>query len=232
MSQIIVHQLEELHGKHKGGTAFVVANGPSAGLYTKESIDRFGLDKLVIGCNDVWRVLGGEPLECDYWVMLDGKFRDENHARIHAYKHTHTRATPICYRALDLEHYRLNLNFTRDARRIMREGNEAEQRFKPGNYFHGHCSGVAAVQVAMQAGCTTVYLLGHDLTVTQDATHGFGKRTDHEHTGKYPQGLTFLSGYDLLKRHADELGVRIINLSPISTLKQFEPGQQLNQEGQ
>lgn len=211
------HDIRDIFGAASGDEAFVCANGPSAALYEPDEIRRFGLDKLVIGCNDVWRVLRGEPLECDFFVILDTKFNEDHYKPIRAYTEMRD-AIPVTHFEMDIRHMRVPLDMTCDSQLEVRKDEPA--KFNPGTFFHGHSSGVAGVQLAMHMGVRRIFLLGHDLTVTPSRTHGFGDRHKERETG-YQQGLTMRSGYDLLALHAQELGVEIINLSPISTLDQF-----------
>lgn len=210
--------IQRYHGAFPGAEAFVVASGPSAGMVNPDVVRRFGLNRITIGTNDVWRVLDGEPMECDFFVILDRKFYEDNWKHIAEYRIQRPRSMPVTYFEMDTPHLRIPIDLQCDAREEMRRDIPAP--YDPNRYFHGHSSGVAACQFALRLGCKRIYLLGHDLISLPHKTHGFGVRQLEKETN-YSQGLTMQPGYDLLARHADELGVEVVNLSPISALTQF-----------
>lgn len=208
--------IRRYHGAFKGREAFIVASGPSAGLTRPGAIQKFSHNRLTIGTNDVWRVDNGKPLECDFFVILDIKFYEDHWQEIFDYQQPRN-SIPITFFPIDRKHLRIPIDMNWDAN----HSKFCDKiKYDPDRYFHGHSSGVAAVQFAMHAGCKKIYLLGHDLSTIPSRTHGFGTR-QREKTG-YEQGLTMRAGYDLLAMHARELGVDIINLSAISRLDQFK----------
>lgn len=207
------------HGRLRGLDAFVVASGPSSGMFAPEAVRRFAQGKVVIGTNDVWRVLNGEPLPCDFYVILDRHFYDTHWRELHAYRSYRPRSLPVTYFDLDVPHLRIPIDMKADAAEELRR--DIRRPYDPDSYFHGHSSGIAACQFAMKLGCRCIYMLGHDLTVTGARTHGYGDRAGVREHG-YHQGLTMRAGYGLLAQHARELNIRMINLSPVSTLTEFE----------
>lgn len=199
-----------LPGSHVGSSALVVASGPSAGMADFLSVLRLITERrpVVYAVNDAWRVLGGRSVPADYLVVLDEHFWGLNTADIHAY----LRRNPKCLPVVPWE-----LQETRPYYQIpiaLNETPDTSPEYRPGHFFHGLSSGIAAVQMAMQAGCNPIYLLGHDCGVAAGKTHGFGVRSSGELSGAYPQGLEMLAGYDTLRRHAESLGVRVLNLAP------------------
>lgn len=201
-----------------GKEAVVVGSGPSSGLVNPNTLREFCKDKITIGCNDVWRVLRGLSLSCDYFVMLDRKFYEDHYQDVSRYITEHPECMPVSFFPIMGRHLRININMNWDSQICLKQ--ERDNRFNPNAYFHGHSSGVAGIQIAMHMGCSKVYLIGHDLCVTPTRTHGFGDRHGERQNG-YRQGLTMQSGYDLIKQHADEIGIDIVNISNISKLKQF-----------
>jgi len=208
----------ELHGSAQSKSAFAIASGPSSGLANPDTVRNFAKDKITIGTNDVWRVLDGGPINCDYFVILDIRFYEDHFHEIRSYLQNYPNSIPITYFDLDIPHFRIPIDMNWDARQELRGA--IQRPYHPDNYFHGHSSGVAACQFAMKLGCSEIYLLGHDLITIPTRTHGFGIREQEKKTN-YQQGLTMRSGYDLLATHAEQEKISIINLSAISSLDQF-----------
>jgi len=203
-------------GRHKGRAAFVVAAGPSAGMFLPEQVNELASLCVTWGVNHAWEVLGGEPLDADYLLILDDHFLARKRTPIFDY----LAARPHCLPCFGFEmkealrHYfvGIEMGLTPD------QGPD----YKPGRYFHGNSGGVAAIQMALHCGCSRVYLLGHDCCTANGKTHGFGVRTTGELNAGYSQGLTMEPGYGLVARHAGSLGVEVVNLSPVSRLSCFK----------
>lgn len=202
---------------HKGRAALVCASGPSLaqfGPFLREYIP--GTDMVVWGTNCVFNVAGGEPLPCDYLVVLDDSLWEQNHRQFMRYLKQYPNALPcLAFNPQeDLRYHFVGIN--------MGKTPDTSPEYEPGSYFHGSSSGVAAIQMAMHCGCNPIYLVGHDCGTIDGKTHGHGVRSDHELRDNYPQGLTMLAGYGVVAKHAKQIGVEIYNLSPHSRLACFE----------
>lgn len=205
-------------GGHKGRPALVCASGPSMAIHRPDAIYRFACDRnaVVYATNNAFNVCRGLPLpSADYLVILDERFYDDHKSKILEYLY----ARPPCllctaFTVSELIQYHY-------AKPGMARTPDTDPPYEPGHYFHGNSSGCVAAQMAMQAGCNPIYLLGHDLTVAAGMTHGNGVRNKGELHGNYPQGRGMVAGYELLAKHAKAIGVTIVNLSPVSALECF-----------
>lgn len=207
------------NGRHKGRPAIVVAGGPSAKLVDREVLLRFCAEQRCVrwAVNDAWKVCGGRSFPADYLVILDDFFWAEFRRPIGAYLMENPGCLPVTCFDIDeaLRYQRLAIGRSLDPK----DGHP----YDPGGpYFHGQSSGIAAIQMAMRCGCGPIYLLGHDLCAHKGASHGFGSRGGGGPVESYPQGDLMRPGYTLLAKHAAGLGVRIVNLSPVSTINDFE----------
>ena len=212
---------EELQTKliehHKSQPAIVCASGPSMhryGPHLAELIPRS--DYVTWGTNCVFNVARGEPLPCDYLMILDDALWEQNHKQFMAYLKAHPYTLPCLaftpHESIRYHHVGINMHATPDQ----------QPAYRPGSYFHGSSSGVAAIQMAMHCGCNPIYLVGHDCGVIDGNTHGHGVRSGHELKDDYPQGLTMLAGYGVVAAHAKRIGIEVYNLSPNSRLTCFE----------
>ncbi len=216
-------------GRHKGRNAFVLATGPSASMVNADAI--FELVK-VRKCvtwvvNDPDRVLKGDPFHgADYLLVLDEQYWSDRRAAFGKY----LMANPFCLPVLNFDpperlfrYQKITIDTATEA-----GGAGGAGEYIPNHYFYGKSSGIAAIQMAMHAGCGTIYLLGHDCVAHQGRSHSYGVRRPEEVETKdnprgYPQGARdMLVSYAVLAQHAKQIGVRIVNLSPISALDCFE----------
>ncbi len=206
-----------LVGKYRGRAALVVASGPSVAIAGHRAIEDFRRrhKPVVWAVNDVWRVVNGDPLPAaDYLVVLDEEFYNNNGPRIREY----LAEFPGCLLVTPF-----TVAIPRYIEIPIELGSEPHTgpEYRPCHYFHGSSSGVAAVQMAMQAGCNPVCLLGHDLTTYKGSSHGFGKRNADEVRSDYGQKSMMFPAYDLLARHCAPAGCKIVNLSTISAIRSF-----------
>lgn len=105
---------------------------------------------------------------------------------------------------------------------VIRSVNKPGLSTTPGLVHTGNNSGFQALNLAVLMGYRTILLLGYDLCAHSGKTHFFG---DH------PPGLQRNSPYALFRRsfesassQLDELGVRVVNCSRVTTLRCFEMG--------
>lgn len=205
--------------EHKDRPAFIIAGGPSAGLIHPDAVGKFIADyePVVFATNNVFNVLGGHEVPtCHYHTVLDDAFWAGNYSKIIDYysRHPETVALVGFQMQQSFPHIEINTN-------LVPVGYDYMPPYTQWRYFHGMSSGCASVQFAIHARCNPIYLLGHDLTAYQGMTHGFGVRCVGELKQNYPQGKIMIDGYNLAARHAKELGIDIVNLSPISVLDCF-----------
>lgn len=205
--------------KHKGHPALVVASGPSTGMYSLETIQSLvrELGCFVWGTNNVFNVCNGNPLPCNYFVILDDSFWIGHRVKLAEYM----RKFPVAIPILHFDPYEQGIRYQRIAIELSRTP-DTKPVYEQNVYFHGNSSGITAVQMAMHCGCDPIFLLGHDCGVVNGRTHGNGVRSSGELESGYPQGLQMISGYATLAEHARKLGVRVYNLSPVSKLECFE----------
>lgn len=206
-----------LPGKHQGRVALIAATGPSLSsvpLHTLEALVARE-NAVVWGVNDVWRSHREGALGCDYYVVLDERYLTTHAEPVLAYLGKFPKCLP-CFAFtpdLDLRYYELRID--------MHKTPETDPEYVRSHYWHGLSSGVAAVQMAMHAGCSTIYLIGHDCRAAGPKTHAFGRRSVDEAKGNYPQGSRMLDAYAVLSRHAKALGIDVFNLSAISAIDSF-----------
>lgn len=207
-----------LRGKYPNKPALVIATGPSTAMAGKKLATFVNRVKPVVwGVNDVWRVMDGKPIgPCDYLVVLDRGYWEQYAEEYRAF----LRERPECIACLnftpweDLRHFEVPIGTTNTP--------EKKPPYIVGEFFHGGSGGIIAVQMAMQAGCNPIYLIGHDCRAVGKRTHGFGSRSAEEASAKYVQGQAMLAGYAVLAEHAKQQGVQIINLSEVSAIECFE----------
>ena len=168
---------------------------------------------VVIGTNNVWNVLSGFPLKADHVVMLDKDFWMKGWKNWLGYSGCFQDCVPV----LGFEPNPPPKSFIPIKIELQRLAS-ASPAYERGRYFHGMSSGCAAIQFALHAGVTEIFLLGHDLRVAEGKTHGNGVRTNHELVQNYPQGRGMIQGYQVAYEHAQKLGVNMVNLSPVSAL--------------
>lgn len=219
----------EMVGRHKGQAAIVIASGPSTGAVPYRSLMEFiraggnvpgGLTKgplRVWATNDVFKCCNGLPIAADYVVILDSHFWTRWLRELLEYFQQFPNALPVLGFSINqsIDYQQIGINLGRPATKT------ETPEYIPGRFFHGNSSGVAAIQMAMFAGCDPIYLLGHDCGAIYGKTHGSGIRTPEELRKDYPQGKMMLDGYRAVALHAERLGVRIINLSPESRIPDF-----------
>lgn len=201
-------------GRHEGKAAFVAASGPSMGLFPIEAIHEYTRHMVRWATNNAWEVVNGAAFKADYLVIMDDRFFRDRNREVLAYL-AETEASLVSS---------FNVNKMRKWQKVpipMNTFAKDKPPYRLNEYFHGKSSGVVAVQMAMHAGCNPIYLLGHDLTAHAGRTHGNGCRSQRERDLNYPQGRDMIAGYELLADHARQLGVEIVNLSPISALTCF-----------
>jgi hypothetical protein len=206
-------------GRHNDRCAFVLASGPSAGMYPVEQIREFTDRKKCVtwATNNIFNVCNGRAFQrADYLLILDESFFNQHQVPLLQYLRDNPKCLPVLHfePMMNIRYHRIVVN--------PHATPDREPAYECNKYFHGNSSGCAAVQMAMHTGCKTIYLLGHDLTTANGRTHGHGVRSKHEYNGKYPQGRVMMAGYNVLAKHAKELGVRIINLSPVSEIECFD----------
>lgn len=81
-------------------------------------------------------------------------------------------------------------------------------------------SGAAAINVAVHFGAKRIRLLGFDMTLDKKGvSHWHGS---HGNKTKKPPFGRHLKGFPLIAREARKLGVEILNVSPISIIKEFK----------
>lgn len=204
--------------RFKGRPAVVVASGPSTAMLAEQGeltklIEQTGA--VVFTTNDPWRCAKGKPVPSDFLVILDETFWMAWREELDKYLAAHRDCVPcLCFDPMmDVDYHPLNINIHATP--------DTDPSYEVGCYFHGLSSGIAAIQMAMQAGCDPIYIVGHDCCVANGKTHGFGVRTSEELSGDYPQGKSMLAGYGVLAKHAASLGVRVLNLSGVSALTCF-----------
>jgi len=207
-------------GRHKGRTAFVAGCGPSMGMVSQGQIEKLirASKSVVWAVNDVWKVCDGQPLNAaDYLVVLD----EDHWTGFRSLFGKYLAANPFCLPVLSFDPAELINRYQRIGIDMSRPSSSVGE-YEMGKFFYGESGGIAAIQMAMHCGCDLIYLLGHDLTSKDGRSHGWGARRTEEVNQSYPQGRSMEAGYAVLRRHADELGIRIVNLSPISILTCFE----------
>jgi len=111
--------------------------------------------------------------------------------------------------------------------------------------IHEGCnSGYQAVNVAVQKGAETIYLLGFDhrvipLDTLDEDLHSHQDIVDNKDKvqshffGHHPDGIishyeTFMPWWESAATHAKRIGVRIVNCTPDSALTMFETGDIFN----
>lgn len=90
---------------------------------------------------------------------------------------------------------------------------------KPGTVAWNYNSGCAALSVAVQAGAKRIVLLGYDMTGDVGKSHFHSEYFWQNRTPSYE---LHLRGMAAIARDAKELGVEILNASPVSVIKQFK----------
>lgn len=214
-------------GRHKGRAALVLATGPSASMVNADAIfDLVKKRKCVTWVvNDPDRVLKGDPFPgADYLLVLDEQYWSDRRAAIGKY----LMANPFCLPVLNFDPPERLFRYQKISIDVATEAGGAGE-YVANHYFYGKSSGIAAIQMAMHAGCTLIYLLGHDCIAHQGRSHSYGVRRPEEANATkespngYPQGQRdMIASYAVLAKHAEQIGVRIVNLSPISALDCFE----------
>lgn len=204
-------------GRHAGRAALVCGNGPSLAMLGPEGFAEFvaAVRPVVWAVNEAWKSLRGQPVAADYLVILDQHLWNASREPIDSM----LAAQPGCVPVLCFDPHE-NIDYQFIPISLSRLPKQSPP-YEVNTYFHGNSSGIAAVQMAMHCGCNPIYLIGHDLVCYNGASHGFGKR-GQDAANKYPQGEGMRAGYSLLAQHAASLGVRIVNLSSISSIDDFE----------
>jgi len=92
-----------------------------------------------------------------------------------------------------------------------------------------HCSwnknsGCAAINLAVHLGAKTIVLIGFDMQVGANQQHDWHRihRVENHPTRDLPYEQRFLPPIPEIKRDLDKLGIRVINTSMQSQIKEFE----------
>lgn len=204
-------------GRHKGRAAFILACGPSSSLVPEPEIRRLIADAgaVVWVTNSAFKLFEGRPyMGADYYMVSDEPYWTTHREAIGRYLLSNPFMLPVLafdpWNDLRFQKFNVDMNLE-----------PADAEYEPNRYFYGRSVGVYAATMALHCGCTTIYLLGHDLVPHGGKSHAHGVRRPEE-AADYSQGRDMLAGYAALARHAKGLGVRVVNLSPISVIPDFE----------
>jgi len=202
-------------GCAKGRVGVVVANGPSAADVSPScvrALSRAGA--LVMACNAAWACPCLNGVEVDGYVVIDDTFWSGHREKARQWMSSMRRPPlPFFYFSPeeDIDYAHLPIDIGRYP--------EDSLPYEPGVLFNGQSSGCAAAQLAMQAGCSMILLIGHDCTNIGAKTHAWGVRNSDELNNGYIQGGAMLPGYAALAKHAEQIGICVYNLSPGSAIE-------------
>lgn len=199
---------------YPSGTAFLLGGGTSLpqqdgiGLLhdpqTRTRILRGG-SSVVIAVNRSYRSF---PF-AEYLLFMDSGFYDLEHGR-EDFQQFAGRKVSLGYNTRDVPEGVLSVG----------RGAPTGLSLDPRILAHGSNSGYAAINLAVLLGCTTIVLLGYDMSVGEDGReHHYEEYPSgrHNKTFGYFSGV-YLRRFGSLPPILEQLGVRVWNCSPISRL--------------
>jgi uncharacterized Rossmann fold enzyme len=101
-------------------------------------------------------------------------------------------------------------------------GSEKEISFDLGKgVYGGNNSGMGALMLAIALGCKRIGLLGYDFKMEDDKTHWHEGYPNQDNINFAKNLVSFRDCVDELAGAIQGLGIEVVNLSPISTLRNF-----------
>lgn len=215
-------EYQELKNRHEGRTGVIVATGPSLHDTPPQLISP---EHITIGLNGIFWYYGFEP---DYWIAEDLHFIQQHVEDIQAYT-VPMRVIPQQYRQIV------------DDKNVIYAPNEdntsLNQRFGIDALVTGSTVTFSALQLAFHMGIRTVYLIGLDHRYTEpeggwqpqmtadrdrDPDHFFARYWVDGKRWHEPRLDRMEAAYYVARRHFQQNGGKIVNLTPGTACTVFE----------
>lgn len=213
-------QIAKFKGIHAGKRCFIIATGPSLRIEDLERLRERG--EICISANGIIRAYDSTAWRPDYYVLEDRhRFQDFRDDLLGKYGVENMLIADVCLRGESIPAFqRFHLSFLKIAP-------ESPPLFSEDFSRGAYSSGTVVydcLQLAVYMGCTEIYLYGVDHNYRGASSHftdAYAGTQAKDSQIQYEQERAALA-YQAARRKAEELGVKIRNVSRRTCLEVFE----------
>lgn len=220
-----MRKLQEFKNIHAGERCFITCTGPSLTISDLELLN----DEITFGVNSITKAYEISDWRPTYYVLVDvfafGKYLEQTEIPGGKFCHKdaffHYRSNPKTRSGK--EHFCL-VNYGNHTKSMMKTGKNKISKDIDVCVYDCFTVTNMAIQIAMYMGFKKIYIIGADCNYTLGPIHFIEMPDDKKKiaTGRLPNATRLsITGYEWVKKYADEMGVEIYNVTRGGMLEVF-----------